>query len=71
MSRFKEKLLKETPLNWHDINYFTDITIKKLEDMGLPDKDCKINSYFINSNDPNYNKLEYCLHNCGLKCRRK
>jgi hypothetical protein len=32
-------------------------------------KDCIINEYFVDSNNPIEERIKYCRVNCGLKCR--
>ncbi len=39
--------------------------------MDLPVKKCKINTYFVDANDPNYERLRYCRENCKYKCFKK
>ena len=34
----------------------------------LPISDCKINEYFIDSNERAYHIKEYCKKNCQYKC---
>ena len=53
-----------------DFLYFAKDTADVLSDMGLPVKDCIINSNFIDANEPKFYRLEHCLKNCGLKCLR-
>lgn len=33
-----------------------------------PNKECEINNYFVDANNPLYCRLEYCVINCGMKC---
>ena len=34
-------------------------------------KDCIIHTFFINANNPEKERLEYCKKNCQFKCIKK
>lgn len=72
MNSFQKNIIKKFHnINKDDFDYFTKDAANKISKMGLPKKECIINSYFIDSNDSKFNRLEYCLKNCGLKCLNK
>ena len=74
MNLFQEEVLKEFPefQQFNDpFGCFTEDVQAVVESFGiLPHPNCKINSIFVGTNDERYNKLEYCLRNCGFKCLR-
>ena len=51
--------------------YFTSTVLKKVIQMGLPKKECGINNVFIDSINQLFDRCEYCIKNCGFKCKSK
>jgi len=40
----------------------------KLKSWGLPKSDCSINNIFIDCINPDFQRVEHCFLNCGMKC---
>ena len=58
-------------LSMNDFLYFTEESEEKIKKMGLPKSGCSINNVFVDANDMKYHQCQYCLLNCGLKCKAK
>ena len=68
MNRFQENILNQLPqFNEDDFNYFLEESQAKVQSLDL-DPACQINISFEDSIDPQYNRSQYCLKNCGFKC---
>jgi len=68
---FQLRIKKDFNFSIQEQNYCTPEVIEKLKQMGLPKQQCTINNIFKDSNYPLFNRLEYCLMNCGLECKYK
>ena len=49
------------------IDYKDYLLLKKLF---TPTKDCIINTIFIDANDPDYERYDYCKLCCNFKCSK-
>jgi len=60
MNQFQKNIILKThDITMYDFRDFTEASESKIRNRGLPTANCRINKY---------NKREYCLKNCGLKC---
>ncbi len=70
MNKFqKEVLNKHSEIEFADFNYFTAKAEGKVKKLGLPNGGGKIKTVFASGKHELYYQREYCLKNCGLKCR--
>lgn len=53
---------------WEQV-YCTPETIKKVKKMDLPRRECSINNIAADCIDPLSERREYCIKNCGFKCK--
>jgi len=69
MNKFQREILKNfQTIREDDFLYFTEDSQKKVEELGLPKKECKISEYFKEYKNASYHRCEYCLKNCGFEC---
>jgi hypothetical protein len=72
LNQFQKDIINSFPsIIMDDFLYFTKKSEEKIKKMGLPEPQCKLNSFFYSSDaiDMKYHQREYCLLNCGLKCK--
>jgi len=68
---FQQMIEKEFGFSVCDQATCTLEVIERVEKMGLPVKDCIINTVFVDEKeDALYHQRVYCLQNCGFKCLR-
>lgn len=68
MNQFQKNIISQLPqFTANDFKYFLKESQDKVESLGL-NQTCKIHTTFKDSNNPEYDRAEYCLKNCGLKC---
>lgn len=68
---FQTKIKNDFGFSIDEQVYCTSETITKVKEMGLPVKECSINSVFVDCINPLNERREYCIKNCGFKCKKE
>jgi hypothetical protein len=69
MNNFQKNLLNNFPkMTEEDFKYFSVQSMRKVHKLGLPVKNCIINTTFVDAKHRNLLVAEYCFKNCGFKC---
>lgn len=67
---FRHDLIIAFPqFDYVDLEYVIDSVIDKVSAVGVPVSDCIINNTFVDANFADYHRKEYCLINCGFRCK--